>query len=972
MIFHNSVKSHNYLGRCKFPIALMVMLCLFLCTFGVFAQSNTKSTAGGQYDLNDARMADVSILKQNLSDEVTQLEYLQKQMLHRNAQEQAWLANPKLPELAPSLIDKTTLQLSLSEIQLEKINIALSMVTENISKLKTNIGDLEKRLLSLTPGAQDETRTQYTQVETRLLHEKEKLNLEESRLVTLTALQEVIQQIIVSDTLWLKTLHDLARKNDINQLMTKQLAVENKIQQQQQQWEEKLAAGRAALVELPLEEQQSNSIILHDQTVEAEENIQLLMIRFNLSRISTYSSILMNYPSEETDKDHMQMHEKLDRLLTELTAIDTLIDGKQVLLNKHLEVINTAFSSGVLSKTYRDEQLKLFNGLMQAYSKEKENTAQLRTSIVNFQEKLLAGYFETWSNRQALPHTLFEWKTSVENLWTLPILTFHTLQGLVGQVGEHLLQADFLMWIKIVLFEAIWLFFGFQVYRYLKRYLNIARREKSRFSGSTTLILSQLLYRNIIGIVVFGSIMGLLLMLQLSHSSLIVPMALGIVWFAFKFIISMARLSLFENIWDISGQDVKLYRGLQWTLGIGGFVTAMAVLAHQLPVAPQVVAIYDRLFMLVLLAISFPLLKRWRVLPNLIAPYVSQKVYVQRAVFLLGFLLPLTIFSNAVIGLIGYINLAWEMGIAEFKLLCVVTLWWLMRGILGDFMNLLSEVCIRKLSNGWVWTEALLKPLHKVLNLVVSIGAIVLLFSLYDWNQESLVAQKIMSLGQHELFTYGDISITLFNIIQFIILVMIIRWAARWSREFAYRWLYSGAKDPGVRNSLSVFTQYATVTIGAFIILRVLGIDLTTLTVVAGALAVGIGFGLQSIANNLVSGILLLIERPMRAGDTITLGTYEGEVTHIGMRATTIKNWDNMEVIIPNSETVTKPLINWTHHDTIVRTQISLRIGFNENPHQVQAIIYQVVTRHPAVVSQPKVEIFLLEFSTDAMVFDIR
>ncbi|MGA2655099.1 MAG: mechanosensitive ion channel domain-containing protein, partial [Gammaproteobacteria bacterium] len=195
---------------------------------------------------------------------------------------------------------------------------------------------------------------------------------------------------------------------------------------------------------------------------------------------------------------------------------------------------------------------------------------------------------------------------------------------------------------------------------------------------------------------------------------------------------------------------------------------------------------------------------------------------------------------------------------------------------------------------------------------------------------------------------------------------------ARWSREFAYRWLYSSAKDPGVRNSLSVFTQYATVALGAFIILRVLGIDLTTLTVVAGALAVGIGFGLQNLANNLISGVLLLIERPMRAGDVVTMGTFEGEVTHIGMRATTIKNWDNMEVMVPNAEAVSKPLTNWTLHDTIVRTVFTLRVGFNENPHQVQAIIYQVVTRHPAVVAHPKPEIFLLEFAEDAMIFEIR
>ena len=575
----------------------VAFLLIMVCSFNTFAAEQPQaSITAGQYDPAEARMADVAILKQKLEDERAQLHYLQQQLASQTTQEQAWLAHPELAQLAPSLIDKARLQLSLEQIQLEKINIALTMAQENIAKLENNMSDLEKRLLSLTPGAQDETQTQFAQVTMRLTHEKEKLELEEERAITLSALQKVMQQLINADAQWLKTIRDLARKNAINQLMEKQLATETKIQQQQQQWEEKLASARLALVDLPLDQEKSTqkSIILQDEIVEAEENIQLLMIRFNLSRINTYSSVLMNYPPEDLGRDYMETHEKLDRLLTELTTLDTLIDEKQVLLKKHLDVINAAFSSGVLGKTYLEDQLGLFNHLMQAYSQEKENANQLRGSILHFQQQLVAGYFETWSNRQALPRTFFEWKTSAENLWTLPQLTFHTLQGLVGQVGERLGQAGFFIWLQIILFEAIWLFLGVQAYHYLKQFLNKAKIEKSRFSGSTTIILAQLFYRNIIGIVIFGSIMGLLLLLQLSQSSLIVPLALGIVWFVFKFMISMARLSLFENIWDISGQDVKLYRGLQWTLGIGGFVTAMAVLAHRLPVAHQVVAIYDR------------------------------------------------------------------------------------------------------------------------------------------------------------------------------------------------------------------------------------------------------------------------------------------------------------------------------------------------------------------------------------------
>jgi potassium efflux system protein len=91
--------------------------------------------------------------------------------------------------------------------------------------------------------------------------------------------------------------------------------------------------------------------------------------------------------------------------------------------------------------------------------------------------------------------------------------------------------------------------------------------------------------------------------------------------------------------------------------------------------------------------------------------------------------------------------------------------------------------------------------------------------------------------------------------------------------------------DLGARHSLSVFTQYAVVVVGLLITLRMLGIDLTTLAIFAGALGVGIGFGLQNIANNLVSGIMLLIERPLRSGDIVNIGNREGLVTRIGMRS---------------------------------------------------------------------------------------
>ena len=128
-----------------------------------------------------------------------------------------------------------------------------------------------------------------------------------------------------------------------------------------------------------------------------------------------------------------------------------------------------------------------------------------------------------------------------------------------------------------------------------------------------------------------------------------------------------------------------------------------------------------------------------------------------------------------------------------------------------------------------------------------------------------------------------------------------------------------------MRNSLSVFTQYLVIVIGFFFSFRMLGFDFTGLSLVLGGLAVGMGFGLRDFANNIIGGLMLLIERPVREGDLITLGDYEGRVAHIGIRAMRICSWDNMEVLIPNAETFNKPFTNWTHQDSIVRTVIPLK-----------------------------------------------
>jgi len=788
--------------------------------------------------------------------------------------------------------------------------------------------------------------------------------------------QQIEKQIFLVEQDWLKKISERVRREQASSLQAEQLVRESALQKKQNEWEEKLSGLRQALAQIgPLQNPMTNEqVLLQDQILEAEEWIQVLSIQFTVIRAK---ALITELTQRATDlgrvRGYTAVNNQLEQMLAELKSSEDLVQGEQLLLSEMVDVFRVARAQNEVQAARFERQNRVLNNLIKAYQQEGATIQTLITSTLEFQQSLLSGYAETWSTRQKLPRTIREWNQLGEDLWLLPQLTWNTLSALFQELVSTWRAASYVQWIFLVLVQILWFSFWLGLRHFLENiYFNKNSKKEQTFSGKTVFILLKLLARNVIGFAIFGALIWVFLIAGITTNNLVVLFTIGLVWFAFKITIGLARLSLFENIGDVSGQDVQLYRGLRWTLGVGSILTMLTVLAHQLPIPAEITTSFDRLFMVVLLTVSFPLLKGWRVLPTLLLPYISQKPYLYRSVYLLGLLLPLTIFSNAIIGLLGYVNLAWHIGIAEGQFLIVFIAWVILRGLLGDMMQLLSDFFVTHVPNGWVWMEALLKPLHQVFRLILAICAFMVLFLLYGWDRDSTVIVRLTELSTRNLFQAGNISISIVNLLLFILLIFVVRWAARWSREFGYRWIFAKVRDSGLRNSLAVFTQYATVIIGAMIILRVIGIDLATLAVLAGALAVGIGFGLRDIANNLASGILLLIERPLRTGDIILFDNKEAEVMNIGLRATTVKNGDNMEVIIPNAVTVSTALTNLTFNDTVVRTVFSVRVGFNEDPHHVRALIYDTVKKHPAVLPEPIMEVFLTEIAESVLIFDVR
>jgi small-conductance mechanosensitive channel len=167
--------------------------------------------------------------------------------------------------------------------------------------------------------------------------------------------------------------------------------------------------------------------------------------------------------------------------------------------------------------------------------------------------------------------------------------------------------------------------------------------------------------------------------------------------------------------------------------------------------------------------------------------------------------------------------------------------------------------------------------------------------------------------------------------------------------------------DIGVQTAVGTLVRYAVATIGVVFILEAVGIDLSAFAVLAGAIGVGLGFGLQNVTSNFVSGLIILIERPIKVGDRVEIGSVSGEVRRIGARATTIVTEENIAIIVPNSQFVAERVTNWSHTGQLTAFVVRVRVSWQTDAELVRRLLLEVAAEHPRVLSQPAPEVELLD-----------
>jgi len=244
------------------------------------------------------------------------------------------------------------------------------------------------------------------------------------------------------------------------------------------------------------------------------------------------------------------------------------------------------------------------------------------------------------------------------------------------------------------------------------------------------------------------------------------------------------------------------------------------------------------------------------------------------------------------------------------------------------------------------------------------------LITMKDQNDFLEWLEKILS---QSLFTLGDSKLTVGLILTVIVSLTLLFIVSEWIRKLlVYKILRKRQIETGTKESIGAIVKYLLILAGIFSILQTTGIDLSAFGVLAGAIGVGIGFGLQNITNNFISGVVILFEQPIKVGDRIEVGDVTGDVVRISARSTTVLTNDNISIIVPNSQFIDNPVINWSLNERKIRFNFPVGVAYKENPEKIKNILVEVANANPGVLKNPGPDVLFDSYGESSLNFSLR
>jgi potassium efflux system protein len=957
-----------------FSVGLLLLLFSGICKTA-FAQTETVSSAS-TLSLDTASQQ-LAIERQHRDTLASQLDVLRNQSTQRVQQ-------LKYTPFDAKQVEQADLSIALAKASIDSTQLTLSGVEQDNTTVESNIQDLKTQLQEVrfpvtAPSNSVENKELVARLQTNLNAERELLKLQRARAAVLTETLTLAKQRLQFEIDWKTQVvasYQFSQREKHRFALTQQ---EVAVLQAQQQWLVELNQLNTQRKTLEQQGSVSNAEVarLSARIFEVAEQVSLYEQQLNLLKFGKQLDELALIKDQQlTITELSNLNQQADQLLSTLKKFRRFSRKKLNLIQEHKTILTTMKAAGFVNDPEASTHLVVLNNLASAYEKQRLSAIALIQKTQEYQDAITTHLTEALARRQGFPSFSVEQGAWLgQQILQLPARALLTLKTMQKQVQIAFGQIQLPEIIFMLAVEILWCGLWIALKRRLKKPTTpTTPPEYSQFlATSVRLMLVGLLRRNLttIGIVGLLAIPLFFTSLPIKAYNLIIYLLL--VWLGFKFAIGVARLVLLDVKPEKTKKDVWRYRMLKYLLSIGGILTILTVLVHQLLIPYELLDLFNRVFLLFLLVLSAILLLGWKTIPRVLDPYISgPRHYLRRTILILSFLIPLTVFFNAFIGFIGYAELAWRMSKYEGLFLLVLAGYLIAVELLSDCFVLLSKVLINRLLNGWLLSEALLKPLGRLLKLGLFIFAGYVLFGLYGWDENLWITKSLLQKLNQPLYTFAGGVITPIVLIELLIIVCITLWVAHWSREFAYRWLFKKMKDPGLRNSLAVFTQYTAVTAGVLFSLDIIGLDLNALKWIASFFALGIGFGLRDLSNNFISGILLLIERPLRKNDLVTIGDYEGNVTHIGMRSLTVYTGDHAEVLVPNSEVFSKAFTNWTHQDNVVRTVLNIKVAREDDPNLVRTTLLNVLKDIQGIVADPPPEVYFKSMDDALIEFEIH
>ena len=222
-------------------------------------------------------------------------------------------------------------------------------------------------------------------------------------------------------------------------------------------------------------------------------------------------------------------------------------------------------------------------------------------------------------------------------------------------------------------------------------------------------------------------------------------------------------------------------------------------------------------------------------------------------------------------------------------------------------------------------------------------------------------------------FKLGNLDVTPSFLLKAVTFIVLVGMGAHLGRKLMRERILSRTSiDPGLQYALSTGFGYLIFFVGLTVGLQSLGVNLTSVALLGGAVGIGIGVGLQPVVNNFVSGLILLVERPIKVGDRVEIEKLAGDVVRIAARSTWVRTNDNVVIIVPNAEFTTQRVINWTANDRSVRIVLPVGASYSSDPKKVRRLLLQAASEHPDVLQDPAPDVVFIAFGDSSLDFELR